>query len=624
MKRILNYCTMLLVSALAFSLGSCTDEYEYNGGSADGEQVYFSNKIGSTVELTPNASSVQVPINRINRAGEKTVGIDVQKPANSKLTIGNEVTFADGDSVAYLTINYNPSQITYGDYETVTLTLIEEAGLTSPYGSSTITVAVGMSEWKDMAGQALYREGIFSSLYGTELMTYNVKIQENVVVSGKYRLVSPYGETSKFYTTYKGALFTLADKPNTDIVIDASDPDFVYISENFSPGLDDGFSSQGQGVFNIISMVADYLEAGNPLDLIKAQKPELFGKLKDGVITFPAQVLGGYFDSNPEAMYYANSDQLAVALPGYTISDFSSTYTYNGRFTDVAGNNYAEGTITLGEDVASAKYVVAADGDDINTIIDGIVSGSIEANEISATGNVSVKLEESGKYTMVIVTFDAEGKMRGSSATTFTFNIGGGEDDANWEALTTGSYDQNYYPNFISDQAGNFPGNPFGDGIYTTTLYVDAEDEWHFKIEPWLLEDGKLEFTVDSNNGLISFEDVNTGVDSGQYGYVFVTNANKYMDDPYSGITQKGTFQFGMMYYGLDNGKEAWFGGGIEIFTPDENIFGSSKKLKAIAAMMKNQKMSIFRNQGMNFSMKKGFNTSNPVIKKNLRMKGLR
>lgn len=54
-------------------------------------------------------------------------------------------------------------------------------------------------------------------------------------------------------------------------------------------------------------------------------------------------------------MYYANSSDLAVALPGYEITDYSTSFTYSGRFTDVAGNNYAQGTITLGADVASAN-----------------------------------------------------------------------------------------------------------------------------------------------------------------------------------------------------------------------------------------------------------------------------
>ena len=624
MNKILRHSMMLLFSALALVLGSCTDEYEYTGATAEGEQVYFSNALSSTVNLDPEANEVRIPVNRIQRSGDLTVGLTVTRAGEMTLSIPASVSFADGDSVAYLTIGYDAEKITLGQYEEVTLA-IENNEYTTPYGNSSYTFSIGASEWESV-GTGLYRDAIFSNFYGLESMTYNVDIEQSSVTPGIYRIVSPYGPGTTFYqNVVGGGVMGWANKDNTSIVINATDPNTVYVTGDFYPGTDDGMGSQGYGVMHLFSMVDELIEE-NPrltLDDIKAEMPDCFGTLKDGMLTMPQRAFYVNFDDSFEPLGYIDTSGWAIALPGTSFTDYSSSFTYNGRFTDVAGNNYAEGTITLGEDVVNAKYVVAADGDDVSAIIDGIVNGSVDAEAITESGDVSVKLEESGRYTMVIVTFDTEGEMRGSSTTTFTFNTGGAE-TADWEALTTGSYDQNYFPNFISDNAGNFPGNPFGDATYETTLYVDAEDEWHFKLEPWLTMESSLEFTVDSNNGLISFEDVDTGVDSGGYGNVFVTNANKYMDDPYSGITQNGTFQFGMMYYGFDDGTVAWFGGAVEVFTPDENIFGSAKKLKAIAAVMKNRKMSIFKNKGVSFNKRKDFRNSLPVSNKSLKLKGLR
>lgn len=573
MKRIFNYCTMLLVSVLAFSLGSCTDEYEYTAAVAEGEQVYFSNALSSTVELNSNQSSIQIPVNRIQRSGALTVPIEVTVPENSNYKVSSEVTFNDGDSVAYINVSYDPSAIEYGKYDTITVA-IKDAQYTTPYGASTYTFAAGLSEWKTMSSKGYFRDGIVASLYGLDVSTYQVEVQENVLTPGKYRVVSPYGEGTTFYSTYvdiDSPVFKWTGETNTSIVIDATDPNYVYIDGDFYTGLDDGMASDGQGALHVFSYVYYYMINGNSLDAIKANVPELFGKLEDGVITFPENCLLANFDGSMDPVYYANSADLAVALPGYEITDYSTSFTYTGRFTDVAGNNYVQGTITLGADVASAKYIVAADGDDVNEIISAVNEGAIEANEIKSTSEVKVAISESGKYNMIVIAYDAAGNMKSHSSTAFTFDIGGAG-SANWTAYCTGTYDQNYYPNFVVDDSDNPVGNPFGSGTYSTTLYVDQNNPNHYKLDPWLLNNLSLEFNVD--NGIITFSDVNTGVDSQTgYGNILVTNATSIMNNgtAYSFIDDDGNYVFGMMYYVNYNNSYGWLGGALETFTPSGN-----------------------------------------------------
>lgn len=591
MKRIFNYCTMLLVSVLAFSLGSCTDEYEYTPAVAEGEQIYFSNALSSTVELNSNQSSIQIPVNRIQRSGALTVPIEVTVPENSKYQVSSEVTFNDGDSVAYINVNYDPSAIEYGKYDTITVA-IKDAQYTTPYGASTYTFAAGLSEWKTMSSKGYYRDGIVGSMYGLDITTSQVEIQENVITPGKYRVVSPYGAGTKFYSTYvdiDSPVFKWTGETNTSIVIDATDPNFVYVDGDFYTGLDDGMASQGQGALHVFSYVYYYLLNGNNLDAVKANVPELFGKLEDGVITFPANCLLGNFDGSMNPVYYVNSADLAVALPGHEITDFSTSFAYTGRFTDVAGNNYAQGLITLGADVASAKYLVAADGDDVNEIVNAVNDGAIEANEINATSEVKVAISESGKYNMIVIAYDSEGKMRAHSSTPFTFDIGG-SGAAKWTSVCSGTYNQNYYPNFVVDENKNPVGNPFGDGTYPTTLYVDQNDPTHYKIEPWLLKDLSFEFNLDGS-GVITFSDVNTGVDSKTgYGNILVTNATTALQtgDVFSFLDESGAYVFGMMYYFNYNNSYGWLGGALETFTPSGN--GASMIMKRGTASLKNIK----------------------------------
>lgn len=623
MNKIFKHSMMLVFSALALVLGSCTEEFEYTGATAEGEQVYFSNVLSSTVNLDITANEVKIPVNRIQRNGELTVGLTVTRAGKMTLDIPTSVSFADGDSVAYLTIGYNAEKIQLGQYEEVTLA-IEDSKYTTPYGNSSYTFSIGASEWES-AGRGLYRDVLFTSFYGLESMTYNVDIEQSSVTPGMYRIVSPYGPGTTFYqNVVGGGVMSWANKDNTSIVINATDPDFIYVTGDFYPGTDDGMASQGYGVMHLFSIVDELIKAGNTLDDIKANAPQYFGTLKDGMMTMPQQHVYVNFDDSFTPLGYLDTSGWAIALPGTEFTDYSSSYTYKGRFTDVAGNNYAEGTITLGADVVNAKYMVAADGDDVNEIINGIADGSIDASAITATGSVSTKLDESGRYTMVIVTFDAEGQMRGSSTTSFTFNTGGGS-SAKWEAAYTGTYDQNKIPAFVTDQAGNFVGNPFGDGTYQTTLYIDAEDNTHYKIEPWLTQEGSLEFTLDEQ-GIISFNDTDTGIDSESgYGNILVTNANALLDNPVSGITQEGYIQLGMMYYANMNGEKGWYGGAVEIFTPEAEAGSAAKNVKLKGSVKKGMRIAV-RKSGLSLKAdkKKSVRGMLPVSNKSLKLKALR
>ena len=519
---------MLLVSVLAISLGSCTDEYEYTGAVAEGEQVYFSNALSSTVELNSNASSIQIPVNRIQRSGALTVPLTVTIPSGCNYQVSSEVTFADGDSVAYINVSYDPSAVEYGKYDTITVS-IKDAEYTTPYGASSFTFAAGLSEWKTMSRNGSYRDGIISPLYGLDVLTYQVEIQENVLTPGKYRIIAPYGENTEFYKNYvgEGLPFTATGETNTSIVIDATDPNYVYIDGDFYTGLNDGMADSGQGALHVFSYVYYYLLNGNSLDAIKSNAPDLFGKLENGIITFPDNCLLANFDNTLNPMYNANSSDLTIALPGYEITDYSSSFTYEGRFTDVAGNNYAQGKITLGEDVASAKYLVAADGDDVNEIIAAVNEGLIEATQITSSTEVKVAISEGGTYNMIIMTYDAEGNMRAYSSTSFEFSLG--SDAHNWQPIYTGVFTHNVEPAFITTEEGSdeYVGNPIINNItssYSAVMYQDANDPTSFKIEPWITNETSLTFTMDSE-GYITFKDVNTGFSHQTYGTLYVGDA---------------------------------------------------------------------------------------------------
>lgn len=589
MRKTIIYSTTLLISMMAFMLGACTDEYEYSGVKVEGEQVYFSNALASTVELSQTESRVQIPVNRIQRNGELTVNLDVTVSEGSKVTVPNSVTFADGDSVAYLSIDYDPSQIEYGHYDEVSLS-ISDKSYTTPYGSSSYTFSIGLSEWKTL-GSGLFREGILSSFYGSDVLTYNVEVQENINTAGKYRIVSPYGSGTDFYKNYvETGLLGWAGLDNTSMIIDATDPDYVYITGDFYPGTDDGMASQGYGVMHLFSVVDEEVKNAGSVETVKANEPELFGKMQDGVITFPEIGIYVNFDDSFEPLGYLNTSNLTIALPGYAFVDYSSSFTYTGRFIDTKDNYYAQGTITLGEDVASAKYVLAADGDDINSIIDGLNDGSVTPlGTITEGTDVSVQLEESGNYTMVIVTYDEEGNMRGSSSTTFTFNVN--TTSADWQPLYNGTFTHEYQRAFIiedMDDPESYVGNPILSMIennYPSVIYQDVNNPTSYKVEPWIIDGQSLPFTMD-NEGVITFSDVETGFSDRNNGTLYAGDANVKLGfgEPTSFISEElGGFVFGTVYY---CGTDMWYGGAYEVFfVSGQANTAKSGKRKSVKAL---------------------------------------
>lgn len=599
MNKMRFHIAALLLPMLALLAGSCTDEYEYSGAKAEGEQVYFSNELESTLELSTKTNTIDIPIKRIETNGELTVPLTVSIPSGTDYTMPAEVTFADSSANAVIKLSYDPSKIEFGKYDTITVA-VADAQYTTPYGASSYTFAVGLSEWKDIDAnnsKGVFCDGIISNLYGTDVMKYDVKIQESAVTEGMYRIVSPYGEGTDFYSDYvNGSDFKWAAGKNTDIVIDATDPDFVYVTGDFYTGTDDGGKSPDGGALHVFSYVDYYLANGNSLNVVKEKKPEIFGKLKDGVITFPSNSLVANFDNTLEPAYYANSDRLAVALPGNVLTDYTSSFEYTGRLTDAKGDDYALGTITLGEDVASAKYAVAGPDADLEAFVSGIKDGSIEATEINASGDVKVQLNETGKYNMVVLTYDAAGAYRSASTSEFAFKSSkDAGSTANWQPVYSGTFTYNAKPAFIEDKDGNLTGSIY-NGSQEAVIYKDAANPGTYKVAPWANSEDGLVFTM-ASDGTITFIDVPTGDSSSSYGAIYAADANtketgigqatSYYD------SEKKQFVFGTLYYV----SAGYLGGAYETF----DITGSSSAAKAKAKALKagSHKRKAKRNSGI-------------------------
>lgn len=547
-----------LFSLLALSLTACSsdDDENYVWDKVSGSQVYFSNTLPSTIDISIDESSFDIPLTRVDDSEEVTVPLTVVKDNASIFSIPSSVTFAKGEKETVIPVSYDPTAIVFGNYEDIKI-MVGDSAYVNHYGDAVYAFKAGATAWEDF-GKGYYREDIVTAFYGVENYVYEVDIQRNVVEEGMYRLVNPYGEAYP-------ALEEGDWDPSQDyyLTINAQDPDYVYV-ETGGTGMD-----LGSGEVSVSSMVAQNLQRGATLDELKASHPEYFGTLTDGIITMPAgSMLIAEADYNNGAWYSANGSGLfAVALPGHRIADYSTSFTYCGVFTDVSGTKNATGKITLGEDVASAKYALVT-GETAGAVYNDIISGG-EYPEVTETdGTAMMPFEIGGAYKVLVVAFDADGQAQGYSLTSVKI------DDGRWKAIGTGTYSYS----LIFGNEDESPSDESG-----LTLYQSETNPERYKIEPWGIE-SELTFTK-SADGSVLVEDQYIGLEDEEVGKVYIDDLVDYTGSPDYGESyfDNGVFHFAVVYY-VDAGMLAY---GEETFTLDAGASAAKAQHSAVRKVKK-------------------------------------
>lgn len=133
---------VLAVAGLTLAMGACTEEPDYEKAATPaGIQAYFSNTLGSKVELSKTASSFSVTVSR--STSEDPAIINLNSSCNYPgYDIPGTVSFDKGESTASIVIGYNNRQA-YEEWATITLTVGDEES-TTPYGDTSYTFKAGI------------------------------------------------------------------------------------------------------------------------------------------------------------------------------------------------------------------------------------------------------------------------------------------------------------------------------------------------------------------------------------------------------------------------------------------------------------------------------------------------
>lgn len=518
MKKAFKFSYMVLLSLVAFAISSCTSDYDYTGAPKVANEVYFSNAQQSKIELSKSNSSFVITLHRVKTEGEQTVLLKYTADEGSIFSVPNHVTFADGKAEAPITITYNPENLQYGTYNGGTISVASEDCDTT-YGIGSFTFKAGATEWMDITSNksmGAFRDDAISSLLGIDPPTFDVKIQKSVVEEGKYRILNPYKAWADEYAEKNEATYDDADHY---WIINATDPDYVYV-EPCETGVDLGI-----GAVTATSFVANYLSQGVTLDKIKAAKPELFGKLEKGVITMPAKSL--LLLMGDKGYYGGTNGLFSVALPGNVIADYRVEAAYKGRFTDANDNDFAQVTMTLSNDVAKVKYALVPASSDLNATVSGIVDGSVASQEVSASGDVQVPFDETGKYVLVMVMYNANDEAVGSDV--LNLSLKSSKDAAEvWNDVAAGTVTigvKSYGSILFQKDPGVLMGEPV---VTEGVLSQSGSDPTKFRITPFAVEKAPLEFTV-AEDGSITVETQETGLATQDGTAILVTDIVTYL-----------------------------------------------------------------------------------------------
>lgn len=129
----------------------------------------------------------------------------------------------------------------------------------------------GASPWNSL-GQGYFVDDMILPLFGYNPEPYPVEIQESTSTPGLYRLVKMYSAVAADFGVVSGT---------GDVLIHAENPNAVYI-----PLQPLELTIGSNGPFSLSTDAGELVEKYG-FDAVYAQLPNIFGKLADGVITFP-------------------------------------------------------------------------------------------------------------------------------------------------------------------------------------------------------------------------------------------------------------------------------------------------------------------------------------------------
>lgn len=409
------------VVAMAGLFTACSENDWSAGAPAEGPQAYFSAEAPTSYKLTTEDTAVEIPVMRVETEGALEVPVlaTIAEEDAALFTVPAYVNFADGEATATLQISFDRASMEDGASYSVMVTL-DDPTMTTPYGSSTVTLTFAVPEPYVLIGTASIWDGIVYPLFVGSVPEepYEVEVYEHLNYPGYLFFKNAYTKEYpvEYYLDFgmtEAQIPQYVSYPEEDVYfyLNASDPSAVVLpTQNI--GLNCGYGE----------MMVGMLSAANA-----ASVEECVGTLKNGVITFPAKKM---LIQDNDGMYYANSaGGFKIALPGAILTDYSVEAEAAGHVANNAGQAAPVINVTAGADVAGVAVAFVA-GDvtaDYASVVEAAASEKPNYTSVvdGACTVIGEDAMEAGQVTAVVVPFDADGVAQTDDAIAITFYFAG-------------------------------------------------------------------------------------------------------------------------------------------------------------------------------------------------------
>lgn len=544
----------------AAALCSCSEEEEYTPGTPEDENtygVYFpSQTTSTTVELAPQEkTSVSFRLRRKKTDDEITVPVNVSA-SESGIFVLDPVVFKAGEKETYITINFPAAKVGVTYECTISIDDPEYVAVYGPLETS-LTFNVTRAEWKLLTSAdgktttGKWRDDIICSLYSLSGSSFNpnpelnVEIYEREDKKGYYRMKVYGGNT--FIQAFSGMTnIKIAENKDAYTFVDARDPEKVYLpiqTTGMTFNSDNGEISFGS-----------YVPENFSLDESAAQ----YGKLEDGVITFPARSIMVTLSSINGGWYNGNTNGATrITLPGYKASEYAVSLAKG----TMEANGILYITAKLSDDIKTLKYkffdgvldegdvsLKAQDMNDGNIEFDGELKDEIDG-KTQKTLTMGVRVGKTGRYTMIGCGYDKDNKMQVYTSLSFGYIAKG---DTKSVVLNFGIEPTHDYAGegITPDNSGKLYA--YGEeiesltyGLYKTARIKNADLDK-------LLDNSGRQFTAEQLKAVngSGFSSMVTGL-NGDSDYTLVMRANNGYTTSTSAVTYKttGTFNPGLESY---------------------------------------------------------------------------
>lgn len=394
----------LLVTVLA---ASCAQELEAELGAPDDADcygVYFPAQAGTgDLQVGPDdAKTLKFMVRRLNTRGALEVPVTVES-SHPGIFSATEICFEEDSPTAELEV-YFPTVKNGVKYDCTIK--VESKEYVSGYSQNAthLSFSVTCVKWNKLIGDngettGLWRDGVFPEWFSVAQpnLEQAVEIYERDDMPGYYRIFDVYNAT--YMTNMFGMNASSVCMEQNYTYIDATDPEKVWIP-TFRTGI---VMSADYGEISIASYVVEN-------DEFDASISSIYGTMKDGVITFPANSLQmhlavlGWYPSNSYGLH-------RIILPGYRALDTEISLT--------AGITGDDGRIpvqvTFGQDIKTVK-IYAGEGSLTESVIAGlaedIAAGKVQTTvpDMASSGEIRLAFDKTGEYTVIAVGIGADGK----------------------------------------------------------------------------------------------------------------------------------------------------------------------------------------------------------------------